>query len=193
MASDVARIGRATAQGLLDGGVVPVMKHLPGHGRATLDSHADLPRVTAALDGLSGTDFAPFRSLADLPMGMTAHIVFPAIDRRPATLSADCIRIIRQDIGFDGLLMTDDISMQALSGSLTERTRDALDAGCDLVLHCNDTFAERQEVAMAAGQMTEAAQARAEAALSTRTDPAEIDIPAIEAELETLLNGRVYV
>ena len=190
---EVVRNGRATAQGLLDGGVVPVMKHIPGHGRATLDTHLDLPVVDASLPELDETDFAPFRALSDLPMGMTAHLVFSAIDTRPATLSPDCIGIIRNRIGFGGLLMTDDISMHALSGSLAERTRAALDAGCDLVLHCNDTFAERREVAEAAGEMSDAAQSRAEAAMAARRTPAPIDISAVEAELEALLNGRVHV
>lgn len=188
----VTENGRATARGLLEGGVVPVMKHMPGHGRATLDTHLDLPTVDAALGELSETDFAPFRALADLPMGMTAHLVFSALDSRPATLSPRCIGIIRENIGFGGLLMTDDISMQALSGSLARRTRAALDAGCDLVLHCNDTFAERCEVARAAGEMTDAAQSRADAAMAARAPPAPIDIPALEAELEALLNGRVH-
>jgi len=192
-AAEVAQNGRSTAQGLIDGGVLPVMKHLPGHGRARLDSHLDLPRVDVSVEVLNETDFAPFRALADLPMGMTAHIVLSTVDDRPATLSPDCIRIIRQDIGFDGLLMTDDISMQALSGSLADRARGALDAGCDLVLHCNDTFAERKDIAQAAGEMSAAAQARAETALAARRPPAPIDISAVEAELEALLNGQVHV
>lgn len=190
-AEPVTEIGRATAQGLMDGGVVPVMKHMPGHGRAGGDTHVDLPLVDAPLHALSRTDFAPFRALADLPVGMTAHLVYSALDSRPATLSSDCIRIIREDIGFTGLLMTDDISMEALSCSLADRTSGALAAGCDLVLHCNDTFAERSAVAAAAGEMTQAAQSRAEAVMAARTTPAPIDIPAAEAEFETLLNGRV--
>jgi beta-N-acetylhexosaminidase len=192
-AVQVTENGRATADGLLDGGVVPVMKHMPGHGRATLDTHHDLPTVDTDIAELAKTDFAPFHALSSLPMGMTAHVIFSALDSRPATLSPVCIDAIRTKIGFQGLLMTDDISMQALSGSLADRTRAALDAGCDLVLHCNDTFSERAEVAEAAGAMTATASARAKAALAARRSPDPIDIPAMEAELETLLNGRVYV
>lgn len=188
----VTEIGRATAQGLMEGGVLPIMKHVPGHGRARADTHVDLPTVDAPRAELSQTDFAPFRALADLPMAMTAHLVYSALDSQPATLSRNCINIVREDIGFDGLLMTDDISMQALSGGLADRTRAALVAGCDVVLHCNDTFAERCEVADAAGEMAQAAQSRAEAALAARSDPAPIDIPGIEAELEALLHGRAH-
>ncbi|MEO0389275.1 MAG: glycoside hydrolase family 3 N-terminal domain-containing protein, partial [Pseudomonadota bacterium] len=113
----VAELARAVADGLADGGVLPVLKHIPGHGRATLDSHFDLPRVTASLKTLREGDFYPFRQLSDLPMGMTAHVVFEALDPdRPATQSPDVIQTIRAEIGFDGLLLTDDLSMQALSG-----------------------------------------------------------------------------
>lgn len=192
-AQSVTDNGRATRAGLLDGGVVPVMKHMPGHGRATRDTHLDLPVVDTPLEELAATDFMPFAALSDLPMGMTAHLVFSALDSRPATVSPACIRVIRNDIGFDGLLMTDDISMQALSGGLSARCRAALDAGCDVILHCNDTFTERREVAEAAGEMTDAAQTRAKRAMAARTAPSQIDIPALEAELETLLNGRIYV
>jgi len=189
----VARIGRAMADGLLAGGVVPVMKHLPGHGASTMDTHHDLPTVTDDAATVDARDFAPFKALCDLPMGMTAHLIFEAFEARPATLSPVMIDMIRREIGFDGLLMTDDISMKALTGTLGARSRAALAAGCDVVLHCNDTFAERREVAQAAGAMTPAAQRRAEAALGARTDPQDIDISAAEAELEALLGGQVYV
>jgi beta-N-acetylhexosaminidase len=160
--------GRAVADGTLAGGVVPVMKHLPGHGRAQQDSHHDLPRVDADAATLRATDFRPFAALADLPMAMTAHLVYPAIDDRPATLSPAVIALIREEMGVTGLLMSDDISMQALSGPLERRCRDALAAGCDLVLHCNDTLAERRAVAEACGTMTPAAQSRADAAVGAR-------------------------
>ncbi|MDW4497578.1 beta-N-acetylhexosaminidase [Sulfitobacter sp. D35] len=186
----VARLGQAVAEGLLAGGVLPVMKHMPGHGRATLDSHHDLPRVTAARDDLEAVDFAPFRALADLPMGMTGHLVFEALDDAPATQSPRLINLIRDEIGFDGLLMTDDLSMNALSGSYGARARAALDAGCDVALLCNRSLAERQEATEAAGRMTAAAQARAERALAARRAPDDIDIAAARAQLETLLSGR---
>ena len=189
-AAEVAALGRAVAQGLLDGGVLPVLKHIPGHGRATLDSHYDLPHVDAEPEALDDTDFAPFRALADLPMGMTAHLVYDAIDAAPATLSPAVIDLVRQQIGFDGLLMTDDISMKALEGDLGSLSRQAIAAGCDVVLHCNGTLQERRQVAEAAGRMTKAAQIRAQAALAARHDPLPLDIRAAEAELSSLLSGR---
>jgi beta-N-acetylhexosaminidase len=188
----VAAIGRAVANGLLDGGVLPVIKHMPGHGRTTQDSHHDLPYVDADLEALDDTDFAPFRALNDLPMGMTAHLVYGAIDPAPATISPVVMRLIREQIGFDGLIMTDDISMQALSGSLSDIARAAIDAGCDVVLACNRSLEERAAVAEAAGVMTNAAQTRAKAALAARTEPGELDIDAAEADLMRLMNGQVY-
>ncbi|WP_299498983.1 beta-N-acetylhexosaminidase [uncultured Roseobacter sp.] len=187
--SKVADFGRAVANGLLDGGVLPVLKHIPGHGRATLDSHYDLPQVGADHTALSAEDFAPFAALTDLPMGMTAHLVYEALDDRPATLSPKVMQIIREEIGFDNLIMTDDISMKALKGSLTEITQGALAAGCDVILHCNAPLAERRTVAETAGEMTQAAQTRAERALAARKTPDDIDINALRAQLETLLNG----
>lgn len=191
-AETAARMGRAVAQGHLDGGVLPVVKHIPGHGRATLDSHHDLPRVDLSLDELKRSDFAPFRALNDLPMGMTAHLVFDQIDPQPATISALMMDLIRTTIGFDGLIMTDDISMKALSGSMAELSRQSLQAGCDVVLHCNGTFAERAEVMEAAGEMSDTAQTRAERALAMRKAPQELDIQAAEAELSRLMGGQVY-
>ena len=188
----VAAISRAVARGLLAGGVLPVVKHLPGHGRATLDSHHDLPVVGSDLPELEACDFAPFKALADLPMGMSAHVVFETVDDRPATLSPEVIRLIRQEIGFDGLLMTDDISMKALSGTPARIAQDAICAGCDVVLFCNAPLAERAAVAEAAGEMGAAAQARADRALAARRAPAALDIEAAEAELSGLMNGRVY-
>ncbi len=188
----IARMGRAAAQGHLDGGVLPIMKHMPGHGLSTLDTHFDLPHVDLSLSELRETDFAPFRSLNDLPMGMTAHLVFDQVDEFPATISAKMMNLIREDIGFDGLIMTDDISMKALQGLLPDLSKAALDAGCDVVLHCNGSFAERAEVLEAAGEMTEIAQRRAENALSMRKKPLELDIEAAEAELSRLMGGQVY-
>lgn len=185
--SSVVAIGRAVANGLLDGGVLPVVKHMPGHGRATSDSHHDLPCVTASADDLQAIDFAAFRALNDLPMGMTAHLVYEAIDAQPATLSPHMMRLIREDIGFDNLIMTDDISMKALRGTPAESTREALGAGCDVALYCNAPLADRIKVAEAAGEMSQAAQTRALRALAMRKTPDDVDIPALSAEFDALL------
>jgi beta-N-acetylhexosaminidase len=176
----VAAIAGAIADGLLAGGVLPVLKHLPGHGRATSDSHHRLPVVDTDREVLERTDFAAFRPLAGLPLGMTAHVVFSAIDPiAPATTSVTMVQqVIRGFIGFRGLLMSDDVSMNALSGSLAERSRAALAAGCDLVLHCNGKLAEMQEVAAASPLLSGEATRRAEAALSLRRAPEEFDATA---------------
>ena len=187
----ISEIGRAVADGHLDGGVLPVIKHIPGHGRTDLDSHYDLPRVDESLDTLREFDFAPFRALKDLPMGMTAHVVYSAIDEAPATLSRDTMALIRDDIGFDGLIMTDDIGMKALTGTPADIATGALAAGCDVILYCNAPLSDRIDVANAAGRMTDAAQARADAALAARKTPDDIDIADLNAELEALLGGRL--
>ncbi len=188
----VVKMGRAAAQGMLDGGVLPVLKHIPGHGRAVVDSHFDLPVVSASRDDLRDSDFAPFRQLNDLPMGMTAHLVYDAIDPAPATLSPVMMDVIRDDIGFDGLVMTDDISMKALSGTPPENAAAAIEAGCDVVLYCNASLEDRRAVTQAAGRMTPTAQIRAERALAMRTQPDAVDIPALEREFEALLGGAVH-
>ena len=187
--AEAAGLGRAVAMGLMAGGVLPVVKHIPGHGRATADSHFDLPRVGADAATLESCDFAPFRALNDLPMGMTAHLVYSDLDEAPATLSPVVMRHVRETIGFDGLVMTDDISMKALSGALPDLARGSLDAGCDVVLLCNATLADRAAVAEAAGEMTDAAQARAGRVLDARHAPEPFDIEAAEAELARL-TGR---
>lgn len=191
-ADRVATLGRAVANGMLDGGVLPVLKHIPGHGRATQDSHYDLPHVSAQPEDLDDTDFEAFRLLNDLPMGMTAHLVYDAIDPEPATISSVMMQLIREQIGFDGLIMTDDLSMKALSGSLTDLTDRALGAGCDVILLCNAEFEDRARVAETAGLMSDAAQSRAERALAARVEPAELDIEAAEADLSRLMGGQVY-
>jgi beta-N-acetylhexosaminidase len=184
----VVAAARTCADALLAGGVLPVLKHIPGHGRARADSHLGLPRVDAPVDDLVAQDFAPFTALRDLPLGMTAHIVFDAIDPdRPATTSPAMLQVIRDQIGFDGLLMTDDISMQALAGSMADRSAAAIAAGCDLILHCNGDAAEMAEVAQAAGALSAKAQARANRALALRVAPEMIDIAALEAEFEALM------
>jgi beta-N-acetylhexosaminidase len=158
----VARLGRAACEGLLAGGVLPVVKHMPGHGRARVDSHHALPVVDADVATLEDTDFAPFRALAGMPWAMTAHVVFSAIDaRRPATTSPAVIdRVIRGSIGFAGVLVSDDIGMGALAGSIGERVAGALAAGCDLAMHCNGTLDEMREAAEAAAPLTAEAAAR---------------------------------
>jgi beta-N-acetylhexosaminidase len=145
----IMALGRAAAEGLLEGGVLPVIKHIPGHGRASVDSHLNLPMVKTDVKTLDRTDFAPFKALANMPLAMTAHVVYSAIDPdHPATTSRKVISdIIRGVIGFDGLLMSDDVSMQALAGTIAERARASLKAGCDLILHCNGRMDEMEAVA----------------------------------------------
>ena len=178
--SKVAAIATAIAEGLQAGGVLPVLKHLPGHGRAAADSHHKLPVVDTDRATLEATDFAAFRPLADLPLGMTAHVVFSAIDPvAPATTSVTMVRqVIRGFIGFQGLLMSDDVSMNALSGTIAERSRAALAAGCDVVLHCNGDLAEMTAVASEAPELSGDAAKRADAALLARTAPEEFDTEA---------------
>ncbi len=143
----VSAIGRAVADAYLAGGVLPVMKHMPGHGLSEKDTHHDLPTVRSSREDLARIDFAPFRALADLPMAMTAHVVFAAHDSRPATQSPEMIRVIREEIGFHGLLMTDDLNMEALQGTLASRTAASIAAGVDIALHCKGDFAQMVEVA----------------------------------------------
>ena len=185
----VAAIGAAVAQGLIEGGVLPVLKHIPGHGRATADSHHRLPVVEVDRATLESSDFAAFRPLAKLPLGMTAHVVFSAIDPvAPATTSGTMVReVIRQHIGFDGLLMSDDVSMNALSGTLAERTRAALRAGCDVVLHCNGKLDEMRAVAQDSPPLAGDAARRADAALAARRKPADFDIAAAREEFAALM------
>jgi beta-N-acetylhexosaminidase len=183
-------LSRVVADALMAGGVLPVMKHMPGHGRAVVDSHLEPPRVETDAATLRATDFAVFRGLNDLPIGMTSHLVFEALSDRPATIDPAMIRLIRDEIGFGGLLMTDDISMQALSGTVAERGAKALAAGCDLVLHCNGKMDEMVTMPAVLGPLSDAAQARADAALALRHAPEPIDIPAAEAELASLMAGR---
>lgn len=162
----ISDLGRIAAQGLLDGGVLPVVKHIPGHGRSMVDSHLDLPRVKTDAATLKKTDFEPFRRLSDMPVAMTAHVIFEALDSdSPATTSPTVINdIIREYIGFDGLLMCDDLSMRALSGDFAQRTKSSFAAGCDVVLHCNGEMGEMRQVADALPEFGEKAFERAERA-----------------------------
>jgi len=187
----VAAIAEAIAQGLQAGGVLPVLKHLPGHGRATADSHHKLPVVDTDRATLEATDFAAFRPLAGLPLGMTAHVVFSAIDKgAPATTSVTMVQeVIRGFIGFQGLLMSDDISMGALSGTLAERSRAAVAAGCDVVLHCNGDLREMEAVAGAVPELAGQALTRAEAALTARSAPEDFDAAAARALFARMLAG----
>jgi beta-N-acetylhexosaminidase len=182
-------LGRAVIEGMIEGSVLPVMKHVPGHGRATADSHLALPRVDADAELLSATDFVTFRSLNQCPVAMTAHVVYEAIDpQRPATTSPKMIRdVIRGEIGFDGLLLSDDVSMGALSGPISVRTKAALFAGCDIVLHCNGKMEEMCDVAQEAKPLEDAALKRADAARVHLTSPDPFDREAAEARLAELL------
>ncbi len=187
----IAALGRACCEGLMEGGLMPVIKHMPGHGRAQVDSHAELPRVDAPLADLQGSDFLPFQALADMPWGMTGHIVFTAVDpRQPATTSPEVIaRVIRGWIGFDGVLVSDDLSMQALEGDLGARAAAALDAGCDLALHCNGDRAEMEAVAAVAPPLDTEALRRLAAAAARVGPPPQADAAALAAELDALLAG----
>ncbi|MDF3413927.1 beta-N-acetylhexosaminidase [Sulfitobacter sp. M57] len=190
--AQVTALGRVVGDAMLAGGVLPVVKHMPGHGRATMDSHFDLPTVTAAAEDLKAVDFAPFKALNHLPMGMTAHLVYEALDDRPATLSSTMMQVIREEIGFDNLIMTDDISMKALAGTPAQNAVAAIDAGCDVVLYCNASLSDRRAVTEAVGHMTPAAQTRAERALAMRTKPDTVDIPALEREFRALSGGALH-
>jgi beta-N-acetylhexosaminidase len=186
----VIPIARAVAEAHLVAGLLPVVKHIPGHGRSRADTHHDLPRVTTTLDDLIAHDFAPFRALKDLPMAMTAHIVYDAVDaENPATQSPAAIAMIRDQIGFDGLLITDDLNMQALSGDMSARVSRSLQAGCDLALQCNGDPTDMLAVAAAAPQMTSAAQIRAKAALGCRRPAPELDIAALAAEFSAIMGA----
>lgn len=186
----VSHLAAMACAGLLDAGVLPVVKHIPGHGRSHADSHLDLPVVDADLETLRGSDFVPFKALKDAPYGMTAHIVYSALDPdRPATTSPTVIRdVVRGELGFEGLLMTDDLSMKALTGSFHNRAAASLAAGCDLVLHCNGVMEEMTAVAAGCRPLDVDAQARAArlpAFKARRLD--RLDVAAARAELDELL------
>jgi beta-N-acetylhexosaminidase len=188
---EVARLGRAVAAGLLAGGVLPVVKHIPGHGRARADSHVRLPVVEADAETLAATDFLPFRALSDLPLAMTAHCVYAALDPdRPATLSPAVIAAIRGMIGFGGCLMTDDLSMGALSGPMGRRASAAIAAGCDLLLHCNADRDEMEAMLAETPRLAGEAAARAARALAARRAPEPADPAALAAELAAIRSGK---
>ena len=188
----VAQLGRAAAEGLLAGGVLPIIKHIPGHGRAFADSHHDLPVVETPLAELDAWDFVPFRATSDMPLAMTAHVVFTAVDPdAPATTSKAGIRLMRERLGFNGLIMTDDLSMQALSGTLTERAEASFRAGNDVVLHCNGKLDEMTAVAAGTKTLGGIAARGAEAALQrlVRT-PEPLDLEGARARFTAALEGR---
>lgn len=189
----VVSLGRAVAEGYLAGGILPVIKHIPGHGRALADSHFDLPVVTTSFDELSATDFATFKALADVPAAMTAHVVYSALDTTgPATTSRTVTeRIIRGEIGFDGLLMSDDLSMKALSGTIRERAERSIAAGCDVVLHCNGDIAEMEMAAAGAPPLQDRAAERFAQAFAVTRRQTNFDMAAAEASLGRVLAAAV--
>jgi beta-N-acetylhexosaminidase len=192
-AAEVAVLGRAIAEGLIAGGVLPVIKHMPGHGRAQVDSHDDLPVVEAGWDELEARDFAPFRALSDMPMAMTAHVLYAAVDgKRPATTSKRVMRgVIRHALGFDGLVISDDLSMNALEGGLRERAEQASRAGCDVVLHCSGELREMKAVVAGVEPLKGKAERRATAALARIPKAVEpFDVAAGHARFDAAFGGR---
>lgn len=185
----VSLLGKSVCEGLLDGGVLPVLKHLPGHGRSVVDSHFELPVVDASAEDLRRVDFAPFNKLSDYPLGMTAHVVYTAFDsENPATTSSLVInQIIRKEIGFDGLLMSDDLSMRALDGSFTERAQQSLSAGCDVILHCNGDMDEMQAIIKGTTVLSGPGTDRLKRAQTLVKPPSFFNADAAWSELSTLL------
>jgi beta-N-acetylhexosaminidase len=188
----IAELGRVIAEAYLQCGIMPVVKHMPGHGRGTVDSHHQLPTVSAVLDQMIDTDFTPFRDLADLPWGMTAHIVFDQIDpSAPATQSTTIVeKIIRQEIGFDGLLLSDDLNMNALQGSVGNRAERAFEAGLDIVLHCSGDLDEMVQVAEICPQMTAKTHSRIVVGeqILQQQSKSNTDLISLKQELTSLLS-----
>ena len=190
---EVALLGRAACEGLIAGGVLPIVKHIPGHGRAKADSHLELPVVEASWDDLDARDFAPFRALSDMPMAMTAHVIYAAVDRTQSATTSEAVfaKVIRGVMGFDGLVMSDDLSMKALSGGMDERAAMSLAAGCDVVLHCNGDMAEMRAVIGGTGELAGRAAERARAALSRIPGAPELlDLPEALARFEAAFGTR---
>ena len=185
----VVALGGAVAEGFLRGGVLPVIKHMPGHGRARADSHVELPVVDADRGSLEEFDFHPFRALSDMPWAMTAHVMYTAIDPdAPATISARLIgEVVRRFIGFDGVLISDDLAMSALEGSLADRAQAALAAGCDLVLHCTGERAGMAQIADAIGTISETAAVRLNRAEAMRANRTEIDFGDMVRRFDALI------
>lgn len=187
----VSELAFSMCEGLLDGGVLPVIKHIPGHGRATADSHKELPIVDASLEVMRTTDFIPFMRLKNMPIAMTAHILYTAIDNTVSTFSPKVIELIRNEIGFDGLLLSDDLSMQALDGDFGERAVRTLQAGCDIILHCNGDKNEMLEIAEAIGEVAANTLRRIANANKFFQTPKQFDYKTAEIELDNLLSNTV--
>lgn len=188
--NQVVRYATQVCKGFLEESVMPIIKHIPGHGRAKADSHLELPVVSASHEELAKTDFSPFKQMADSPWAMTAHIIYSAIDdQEPATTSHKMIDLIRNEIGFNGVLLSDDISMQALQGSFAERTNKILDAGCDIVLHCNGDMNEMQAIAGAARNLSSASIGRIEKANAMLQKPDNFNVARAEEQLQEILAG----
>lgn len=187
----IMALARSHVAGLMEGGILPVMKHIPGHGRAQVDSHLDLPVVNASRLDLESQDFPPFAALADLPMAMTAHVIYSAIDNaNPATTSRKVVRdVIRKVIGFNGLLITDDLSMKALRGTLREKVEASISAGCDMVLHCNGILDEMEQVAAAAPVLAGRSLRRAKQALKLRRKPVAFDQKQAAQDMQAVLDS----
>jgi beta-N-acetylhexosaminidase len=187
----VASLGQAVIDGMLDGGVLPVIKHIPGHGRARADSHMELPVVDTSRDELERSDFAPFRALAQAPFAMTAHVVYTAIDATaPATTSKRVLdEIVRGFMGYDGCLLTDDLTMRALKGTLTERVKASLAAGCDIILHCTRNMDEMKEVAAATPVLSGKALERAERALKALKPSKPFAVADAQTRLDAALGN----
>lgn len=186
----VSALGRAASEGLLAAGVLPVIKHIPGHGRAGVDSHEKLPEVDATREDLASLDFIPFTALNDMPAAMTAHILYTDLDPvRPATTSRGIIKeVIRGAIGFDGLLMSDDVSMGALSGTIAERTVALFEAGCDVALHCNGELEEMEEMAAQTPELAATSKTRFERTIGMIKTPGDFDRDLSWHRLQTLIN-----
>jgi beta-N-acetylhexosaminidase len=186
----VSILAAEMARGLHDGGVLPVLKHIPGHGRAKVDSHEDLPVVDASLDAMRASDFIPFSRLKHIPLGMTAHILYSALDdQKPATLSKKVMGLIRGELGFDGLLMSDDVSMKALKGDFAALTQESLNAGCDLVLHCNGKMEEMLPIAEHCRALDADGERRLNAAWAKLAKPEALDVQFAESNVNGYLQA----
>ena len=187
---EVVQVSRAVANGLIDGGVLPILKHIPGYGRAVVDGHEELPNVSERYDVLKVTDFLAFKRLADLPISMTAHVKYTDIDSLPATISKKIIKMIRDEIQFKNLLITDDISMRALAGSISERAELSIKAGCDIVLHCNGELNEMVQIAKVCGYLSGSSKRRSEIALNCRKPSNSVNIAEVKSEFDRSIHKK---
>ena len=186
----VISAARACANGLLDSGVLPVLKHLPGHGRAKVDSHLDLPKIRASMEDLSKSDFAVFKGLNDIPLGMTAHVLYEKLDNEfPATHSKKIIELVRTELKFNGLLMTDDLSMKALNGTFEDKVKKSLKAGCDLILHCNGNMVEMDVISQFCGSLSPERKKYSDIVLRKRKTFSSIDVHKLINEYDTIISN----